>query len=72
YIALKLEDLTREHTHLEIDPITILGTSAALIPYPEYNRGDRINYGAKMVGQAIGLMASNFPMRADTKFNTLS
>ncbi|UCD07597.1 MAG: DNA-directed RNA polymerase subunit B [Candidatus Aenigmatarchaeota archaeon] len=72
YIALKPEDLTREHTHLEIDPITILGTSAALIPYPEYNRGDRINYGAKMVGQAIGLMASNFPMRADTKFNILS
>ena len=72
YIALKPEDLGKEHTHLEIDPITILGTSAALIPYPEYNRGDRINYGAKMVGQAIGLMASNFPVRADTKFNILS
>jgi DNA-directed RNA polymerase subunit B' len=72
YIALKLDDVRKEHTHLEIDPITILGTSAALIPDPEYNRGDRINYGAKMVGQAIGLMSSNFPMRADTKFNILS
>ena len=72
YIALRPENITKEHTHLEIDPITILGTSAALIPYPEYNRGDRINYGAKMVGQAIGLMSSNFPMRADTKFNILA
>lgn len=72
YIALRPENVTKDHTHLEIDPITILGTSAALIPYPEYNRGDRINYGAKMVGQAIGLMSSNFPMRADTKFNFLA
>jgi DNA-directed RNA polymerase subunit B' len=71
-IALRPEDVTKDHTHMEIDPITILGTSAALIPYPEYNRGDRINYGAKMVGQAIGLMSSNFIMRADTKFNILA
>ncbi len=71
-IALREENVTKNHTHLEIDPMIILGTSAALIPYPEYNRGDRINYGAKMVGQAIGLMSSNFPVRADTKFNILS
>jgi DNA-directed RNA polymerase subunit B' len=72
YIALRHENVTRDSTHMEIDPITIMGTSAALIPYPEYNRGDRINYGAKMVGQAIGLMASNFAMRTDTKFNTMA
>jgi DNA-directed RNA polymerase subunit B' len=72
YIALRPGHVGRDHTHLEIDPITILGTSAALIPYPEYNRGDRINYGAKMVGQAIGLMSTNFIMRTDTKFNTLA
>lgn len=69
FIALRPEDIKKDHTHLEIDPITILGTSAALIPYPEYNRGDRINYGAKMVGQAIGIMSSNFAVRTDTKFN---
>ena len=71
-IALNEDDVTREHTHLEINPITILGISASLIPYPEYNRGDRINYGAKMVGQAIGTMSLNFNVRVDTKFNILA
>ncbi len=72
YIAMEEKSLTKEHTHLEIDPVTMFGTSAVLIPYPEYNRGDRINYGAKMVGQSIGLSASNFLIRMDTKFNILS
>lgn len=72
YIALTPSDVTPEHTHLEINPITIFGLSASLIPYPEYNRGDRINYGAKMVGQAIGIPSMNFMARTDTKFNTLN
>jgi DNA-directed RNA polymerase subunit B' len=69
YIALRPEDLTPEHTHLEIDPITIFGIPASLIPYAEYNRGDRINYGAKMAGQAIGIFSINHPIRTDTKSN---
>jgi DNA-directed RNA polymerase subunit B len=71
-ISLNEDGVTREHTHMEINPITILGISASLIPYPEYNRGDRINYGAKMVGQAIGMISMNFSMRTDTKFNILA
>ena len=71
YIAIDEAHLTKDHTHMELDPIVMMGTSAVLIPYPEYNRGDRINYGAKMVGQAIGLMSTNFLIRMDTKFNIL-
>jgi len=71
YIAITPDVVTKEHTHLELDPIAMMGTSAVLIPYPEYNRGDRINYGAKMVGQAIGLMSTNFLIRMDTKFNAM-
>jgi len=71
YVALKPEDLTDEHTHLELDPTTILGLSTSLVPFPEFNRGDRVNFGAKMVGQAIGMYSLNFPMRVDTKSNIL-
>lgn len=71
YIALKQEELTPEHTHLEIDPALILGMSASFLPYPEFNRGDRVNYGAKMVGQSIGLFATNFLQRVDTKSNVM-
>jgi len=71
YIALKPENLTKEHTHLELDPAVILGLSTALVPFPEFNRGDRVNFGAKMVGQAIGMFSLNFPLRSDTKSNVL-
>jgi len=71
YIALRESEITNEHTHSELDPSTILGLSASFIPFPEFNRGDRVNYGAKMVGQSIGIFATNFLMRADTKSNVM-
>jgi len=71
YVALKPEDLTKEHTHLELDPATVLGLSTSFVPFPEFDRGDRVNFGAKMVGQAIGMYSLNFPMRTDTKSNVL-
>lgn len=71
YIALRPENITNEHTHVELDPSVILGLSASFIPFPEFNRGDRVNYGAKMVGQSIGLFTTNFMNRVDTKTNVL-
>ncbi len=70
-IALRPENITTETTHLELDPSVILGLSASFIPYAEFDRGDRVNYGAKMVGQSIGLFATNFLIRADTKSNVM-
>ncbi len=72
YISLRPEDVTKEHTHLELDPVSMMGISTTLIPYPEFSRGDRINFGAKMIGQAIGLPVTNFILRTDTKFNFLA
>lgn len=71
FIALKEEDLTPQHTHLEINPAVILGISASFIPFTEFNRGDRVNYGAKMVGQSIGIFSTNYLNRVDTKSNIL-
>jgi len=71
FIALKEDELKKEHTHLELDQSTILGLSASFIPYPEFNRGDRVNYGAKMVGQSIGIFSTNYLARVDTKSNVM-
>jgi len=71
YIALTPEELTKEHTHLELDPSVILGISASFIPFAEFDRGDRVNYGAKMIGQSIGVYTLNFLNRVDTKSNIL-
>ncbi len=71
-VALNEEEITEKHTHMEISPLCALGLDASLIPFPEYNRGDRVNYGAKMIGQSIGLYQANFFVRADTKSNVLN
>jgi len=71
YIAVRPEEVTKEHTHLEIDPAVIFGFSAQFVPYPEFNRGDRVNYGAKMGDQSIGIFSTNFQNRVDSKSNIL-
>ena len=37
FIAINEDQLTPEHTHLEIDPALILGIGAAHVPFPEHN-----------------------------------
>ncbi|MEM5828322.1 MAG: DNA-directed RNA polymerase subunit A' [Candidatus Aenigmatarchaeota archaeon] len=46
---------SKEATHIEIHPAIMFGLHASLIPFAEYSRGDRINYGARMSGQALGI-----------------
>ncbi len=72
FIALRPKDVTPDHTHLEIDPITILGLPASLVPFANFSRGDRVNYGAsKGVKQALGIYSTNYLLRFDTYSNIL-
>ncbi len=66
YVAVNEDEVTEEHTHLELDPATILGIEASLLPFPEMNRGDRLNYGSRMVVQASGIYLKNYLIRDDT------
>ena len=36
------------HTHMEIDPLTILGVVAGLVPYPHHNQSPRNTYQCAM------------------------
>jgi DNA-directed RNA polymerase III subunit RPC2 len=47
-IALDEASLTARHTHMEIDPFTILGVVAGLIPYPHHNQSPRNTYQCAM------------------------
>ena len=66
-IAKSEEEITEEHTHLEIDASTIFGVVASALPYPEYNSSPRITMASSMAKQSLGLYAANFNMRYDTR-----
>jgi len=70
-VSLYDEEIKQATTHLEITPLVILGISANLVPFAEHNRGDRVNFGAKMSCQALSLYAENFLARTDTKADVL-
>jgi len=73
YVAMdEEEEVTEEHTHMEIDPAITHGFSASLTVFPSHNRGDRVNFGAKMSGQGIGMPTREFHQRFDTNANVLS
>lgn len=70
-VAFVEEDLTVEHTHLEISPLGITGLVTSLVPFGNYNAPTRLNAGSKNQKQAIGFYAANYPVRIDMDVSLL-
>ncbi|MEK6939980.1 MAG: DNA-directed RNA polymerase subunit B, partial [Nanoarchaeota archaeon] len=64
-VAYAEEELTPEHTHMEISPGAICGITTSLVPFGNYNQSSRLIIGSKNQKQALGFYAANFHLRMD-------
>ncbi len=71
FIAVDEDSLTSDNTHMEIDPMVILGACSGLVCYPEHNSSPRITMGSGMAKQSLGLSTSNYRIRCDTMSHLL-
>ncbi|MEM2138790.1 MAG: DNA-directed RNA polymerase subunit B [Candidatus Woesearchaeota archaeon] len=70
-VAFFEEELTSEHTHMEILPLAIVGLCTSLVPYGNFNQSTRLNAGSKNQKQALGFYVANFLLRMDMDVNLL-
>jgi len=71
FVALKESEITPDHTHLEIDSVSIFGVTVSVLPFPEYNSSPRITMACAMAKQSLGTYCVNFNMRNDSRAHIL-
>lgn len=70
-VALRTENLTEEHTHLEIHSIDLFGLITSLVPFGNHDQSSRLNRGSKTLTQSLGIYAANYLVRLDTDVSIL-
>jgi len=70
-VAFNQEELTKDHTHLEITPLAMFGLCSSMVPYINHSPAARISMGQKYQKQAIGMYVSNFLLRLDMDVSLL-
>ncbi len=66
-IAKSPEDIKEDTTHLELEPSTIFGVVAGILPFSNYNSSPRLTMASSQLKQSLGLYAANYNQRFDTK-----
>lgn len=73
YVAQSEDELKNGngYTHLELTPSLLTSISEGTIPFPQHNSAPRVEMGAAMAKQAVGIPILSFPERLDSISNLL-
>lgn len=70
-VAFDEDEISADHTHLEVVKGGITGIAAALVPFANYMPSQRLIIGSKNQKQALGFYAANYHLRMDMDANVL-
>ena len=70
-VALNDEEITNNHSHVEIDSMDLFGVITSLVPYGNHDQSSRLNRGSKTQKQSLGIYAANYLCRLDTDVSIL-
>ncbi len=71
YVSFTEEELSKDHTHLEIAPLVMFGLCTSLFPFANFTQGTRVSIGSKNQKQALGFYAANYSLRIDMDISLL-
>ncbi len=70
-VALRPEDISADHTHVEVHAIDLFGLITSLVPFGNHDQSSRLNRGSKTLKQSLGIYAANYLVRLDTDVSIL-
>ena len=70
-VSLNEEEITNNHSHMEIDSMDLFGVITSLVPYGNHDQSSRLNRGSKTQKQSLGIYAANYLCRLDTDVSIL-
>ena len=70
-VAMNPEEITTDHTHVEVDSVAFLGAVTSMTPYVNHNSCAKLIKGTKSFKQSLGLYAANYLCRLDTDVSVL-
>lgn len=65
YIAMHMNQLNSQYTHIELHPACQFGLAALFIPFSNYNQSPRVMYQCAQCKQAMGMSVTNDALRMD-------
>ena len=70
-VALNPEEISKDHSHLEVHPLDIFGLVLSLVPFANHDQAPRLLRSSKTLKQSLGIYAANYLMRLDTDVSIL-